>query len=80
MKTAVGDLVVKSVNEALRGYNNQLDVAVRAYVGVVAKELVETEFSQQIRTIVHEELAKRVDQTIVADVTQRVVKRIIDHV
>lgn len=77
MKAGFGKVVENAITKALSGYNNPIDEAVKGYVAIVARQLLEEKFEFQIREAVTMALTERVTKDFINSVVEAATDKMI---
>lgn len=78
MKSGFGSAVEKALQTALTsGYKNPIDAELRKIVAEIAAQLIREKFATQIRAAVSQIIEQKVTDTLIVEITDSAVNRMI---
>lgn len=76
VKAGIGKTITEAVHKALTGYNSPVEEQLKAYIGRVARELIEGLYADQIKASVAAEIEKRITKELIDTTVAKAMEKI----
>lgn len=77
MKSGFGAAVTKALSNVLGGYNSPIEAELKAYVTTIVRDLLATQYGEQIKTAVIETMRTKVTDEILKKFTDTAIDKIV---